>query len=247
MMGHTHALSGAAAWLALAPILSEHGMRMTPAQVAAGAIVCAGSALLPDLDHHDGTIANTYGPFTQVLCRGVAAVSGGHRHATHSFAFAIGAMFGANWLAEHAVKVWWGMLFLLVGLGLRGVGVRIAKSDHFSALFNAAIAAGVTLLLARLHFGGPGISYGWSGHYLEWAGLAVGIGCTMHILGDCLTPEGCPLFWPVQTHLEIPIVPRTDGRAEKWVVAPILTLAIIVLTFRTTAGTFATHWLQRPH
>src|SRR5215475_9986486 len=84
MMGHTHALAGAAAWLGVVPLLADHGMRMTPGQVLAGSVVCAGAALLPDLDHHDGSIANAFGPVTHVLCRFVAAVSGGHRHATHS-------------------------------------------------------------------------------------------------------------------------------------------------------------------
>src|SRR3954471_2883080 len=99
MMGHTHALAGATTWLAAVPLLAEHGMRMTPAEVVAGSVVCAGAGMLPDLDHHDGSIANAFGPVTRILCRGVAAVSGGHRHATHSLAFCLLAAFGADWFA----------------------------------------------------------------------------------------------------------------------------------------------------
>jgi membrane-bound metal-dependent hydrolase YbcI (DUF457 family) len=245
MMGHTHALSGCAVWLVSMPLLSHAGMHLNPGEVAAGAAVCAGAALLPDLDHHDGTIANTYGPFTKVLCRGVAAISGGHRHATHTIAFAIAMALGCDWLSQHAVKAWWVVLFLIVGLGLRGVGVQVPRSDHFSALLNAALAGGITFLLAHQHFGQPTIPLHVFGLTLDWAGLAVGLGCLIHTLGDCLTPEGCPLLWPAQFRIEVPLVPRTDGAAEKWVIAPLLTFGVIILAVRSAMGDVAVHWLTR--
>ncbi|MCW2948506.1 MAG: rane-bound metal-dependent hydrolase [Actinoallomurus sp.] len=242
MMGHTHALAGATAWLGTVPLLADHGMRMTPGQVVAGSVVCAGAGLLPDLDHHDGTIANAFGPVTRILCRGVAAVSGGHRHATHSLVFCVLALLGADWLAKHAVHAWWVMLFLLLGLGLRGIGIRVPEREHFNVLLNGAIAAGLTYVMAGMHFAGPGIDL--HGYVLGWAGLAVGLGSFVHVLTDCLTPEGCPVLWPIQTRFEIPVVPRTDGVMEKWVVTPILSLGMVVLAVRSAAGSFATHWLQ---
>jgi membrane-bound metal-dependent hydrolase YbcI (DUF457 family) len=242
MMGHTHALAGGAAWLGTVPLLADHGMRMTPGQVVAGSVVCAGAALLPDLDHHDGTIANALGPVTRILCRGVAAVSGGHRHATHSLVFCVLSAIGADWLAEHAVRAWWVMLFLLIGLGLRGIGIRVPEREHFNVVLNGAIAAGLTYVMAGMHFAGPGIDL--HGYTLGWAGLAVGLGSFVHVLTDCLTPAGCPVLWPVQARIEIPLVSRTDGVMEKWVVTPLLTLGIIILAIRSAAGSFATHWLQ---
>lgn len=242
MMGHTHALAGAAAWLAAAPFLAEHGMRMTPGQVTAGAVVCAGAALLPDLDHHDGTIANTFGPVTRILCKGVSLISGGHRHATHSLAFCVLMAVGADLLADHVVKAWWVMLFLLIGLGLRGIGIRVPEREHFDALLNAAIAGGLTYLMAGMHFAGPGI--GLHGFTLGWAGLAVGIGCLTHVITDSLTPDGCPVFWPIQYCVAVPVVPRTNGAVEKWVVTPLLTLGVVILAVRSAAGSFAVHWLQ---
>lgn len=244
MMGHTHALAGAAAWMGLAPFLAEYGMKMTPGQVAAGAVVCAGAAMLPDLDHHDGTIANTFGPLTRGLCKVVSVGSGGHRHATHSLLFCALMGLGADWLASHYVKAWWVLLFLIIGLGLRGIGIRIPEREHFDALLNGVIAAGLTFLMAGMHFAGPGIDVGIKGYTIGWAGLAVGVGCLTHVITDCMTPEGCPVLWPVQVRLGVPLVPRTDGAVEKWVFTPLLTLAIIILGFRSTAGTFATHWLQ---
>src|SRR5262249_58128556 len=90
-MGHTHAISGAALWLAaagtvdrFAPALASHGV----AETAAAALVCAGAAMLPDLDHPNSTVAHALGPVTHRLARGVARVSGGRRPATHPLAFA---------------------------------------------------------------------------------------------------------------------------------------------------------------
>jgi len=59
MMARSHALLGAAGWLAAAPVVSDaiHQPLDLPA-LAASTLVCAGAALLPDLDHHDGLIAN---------------------------------------------------------------------------------------------------------------------------------------------------------------------------------------------
>jgi membrane-bound metal-dependent hydrolase YbcI (DUF457 family) len=242
MMGHTHALAGAVAWLGVVPLLADYGMRMTPGEIVTGSIVCAGAALLPDLDHHDGSIANAFGPITRVLCKGVAAISGGHRHATHSLAFAIAACVSADMLATYFRPGWWVMLFLIIGLGLRGVGIHVPEREHFNVILNGAFAAGLTYLMVGMHFAGPGIDI--FGYTLGWAGLAVGLGCLSHMITDCLTPKGCPVFWPVQKHFEIPIVQRTDGVMEKWVVTPILTLGMVVLAVRSAAGGFAIHWLQ---
>src|SRR5262249_32650604 len=163
---------------------------------------------------HDGTIANAFGPVTRTLCKIVATVSGGHRHATHSLVFCVLAALGADLLATHVVQAWWVMLFLLVGLGLRGLGIRVPEPEPFNVVLNGAIAAGLTYLMAGMRFGGPGIDLHW--YVLGWAGLAVGLGSLAHVLTDCLTPEGCPVLWPIRTRFEIPIVPRTNGRVEKW-------------------------------
>ena len=55
----------------------------------------AGAALLPDLDHPGGTIANCFGPVSRAVARTVHRISGGHREATHSMLFAALA-FGAS-------------------------------------------------------------------------------------------------------------------------------------------------------
>ena len=236
MMGHTHALSGTAAWLAVVPLvtneslLHSYAVTLTPQQVAAGAVVSAGAALLPDIDHHDGSIANTYGPITQVLCKVVSKVSGGHRHATHSLAFAAVAGYATDFAATHAVHVWWVMLFFVIGLGLRGIGIGFQKSDYLTGVLNAFLAAAIVYLMRDLD--------------MRFIGYAVALGCVAHIVGDCLTPRGCPVFWPVQWSVEIPLIARTNGRSERWVVTPLLTLGIVILAVRSALGNEITTWLN---
>ena len=236
MMGHTHALSGAAAWLALTPVISDHSVlhqyavALSPTQIAAGTVVCAGAALLPDMDHHSGTIANTYGPITKVLCRIVAQISGGHRHATHSLAFAAAMGFGSFWLAIHQHDIWMGLLFLLIGLGLRGVGFGFDDKDHLTGLLNALLAGSLVYMMRDVD--------------MRFAGYAVGLGCLAHVVGDCLTPEGCPVVWPIPNRLGIPLVPRTDGKVELMVVTPMLTIAIVLLAAHSAFGDSATNWLH---
>ena len=54
MMGPTHALSGALAWLAAVPLLQSaevmqgHAVQLSAGQRAAGTVVCAGAAMLPE-------------------------------------------------------------------------------------------------------------------------------------------------------------------------------------------------------
>jgi membrane-bound metal-dependent hydrolase YbcI (DUF457 family) len=236
MMGYTHALSGTAAWLAALPLvtnehlLGSYAVALTPQQVAAGAVVCAGAALLPDIDHHDGTIANAYGPVSQLLCKGVSKISGGHRHATHSLAFAAGAGYATDWTATHAVQVWWVILFFVVGLGLRGIGIGFQKSDNLTGLMNALLAAAIVYLMRDLD--------------MRFVGYAVVLGCLAHVVGDCLTPRGCPVFWPVQWSVEIPLISRTNGKSERWVMAPLLTLGIVILAVRSAVGNEITTWLR---
>src|SRR5664279_2070383 len=79
MMGRSHAATGAAAVLLVAP------HQPWPVLVATAALGAA-AALLPDLDIESSTVSNSLGPITRLLSRGVALVSGGHRGGTHSLA-----------------------------------------------------------------------------------------------------------------------------------------------------------------
>jgi membrane-bound metal-dependent hydrolase YbcI (DUF457 family) len=77
MMGRSHAATGAAAVVLVAP-------HQPWPVLAAAATVGAAAALLPDLDIESSTVSNSLGPVTRLLSRVVALVSGGHRGGTHS-------------------------------------------------------------------------------------------------------------------------------------------------------------------
>ena len=95
MMGPSHAACGAAAWVALTGTYTVHladtslpvGLGLMPVGdpgVITGALICAGAALLPDMDHPGGTVARSLPPLSRWLARGVSRLGGGHRHGTHS-------------------------------------------------------------------------------------------------------------------------------------------------------------------
>src|SRR6266487_963532 len=152
MMARSHALLGAAGWLAAAPVVSDaiHQPLDLPA-LAASTLVCAGAALLPDLDHHDGLIANSLGPPTRLLARGVAAISGGHRHATHSLLFGLLAG-GLAWtLVRYAGRPAMLLLALLcAAFALRAVHLSDPVSERRLHWVPVALVAGaITYAEAR--------------------------------------------------------------------------------------------------
>ncbi|MBB6349275.1 metal-dependent hydrolase [Nonomuraea muscovyensis] len=236
MMGHTHAMTGAIAWLGLAPGLAALPMVMesnrfietgimvnalSPAELIAGALICAGAAMLPDLDHPSATIAQTFGPVTWVLSKAVNWMSGGHRGATHSLAFAVAIGFGAHWLASSYPIGRDIMVVLLIGLALRAIGIGIPGNKAGSALVNIGLTAGLYAVFLSL-----GVGY-------AWLGLAVGIGSFVHVVGDCMTEKGCPVLWPMSVKFLLPwkIGIKTGKKFEQKILAPVLSVAIIGLLF----------------
>src|SRR5437764_14775030 len=91
-MGINHATSGGAVWFAATatlPALSTDLYPLAPMGVLAGALVCAGAALLPDADHHSGTIAHSIPIVGRLAARTVEEASGGHRHGAHTLLAAV--------------------------------------------------------------------------------------------------------------------------------------------------------------
>ncbi|MBN6055263.1 metal-dependent hydrolase [Nonomuraea sp. RK-328] len=235
-MGHTHAMTGAIAWLGLAPTLAalpmltessrfiETGIManaLNPAEFIAGALICAGAAMLPDLDHPSATIAQTFGPVTWLLSKAVCWVSGGHRGATHSLVFAVALGLGAHWLAG-AYPIGRDILVvLLIGLALRAIGIGIPGNKMGSALINVGLTAGLYAVFLSL-----GVGY-------AWLGMAVALGCLIHVLGDCMTERGCPVLWPMSVKFVLPwkIGIKTGKKFEQKILAPVLSVAIIGLLF----------------
>ena len=61
MMGRTHALSGLVAGVAI----GQFGWHLDLAHLAVGAAVTAGAAVLPDIDHPDASVAESFGFVTE--------------------------------------------------------------------------------------------------------------------------------------------------------------------------------------
>ena len=75
MMGKSHATSGATVWLLGAAGVHALGFHPSIVGTAAGTLVCAGSALLPDLDHPASRASRSLGFVTTVLSLATASVS----------------------------------------------------------------------------------------------------------------------------------------------------------------------------
>jgi membrane-bound metal-dependent hydrolase YbcI (DUF457 family) len=219
MMGHTHTLSGAVGWLAAVPALAAANVPLGPVEVVAGMLVCAGAAMLPDLDHPSATIAQTFGPVTWVLSKGVHWLSGGHRKGTHSLLFAAAAGGGAWLLAEKTAQGRDVLIFLMIGLALRGIGFGVPGKRLTSAVMNALLTAGIMATFVIV-----GLEY-------HWLGVAIGLGCLIHVAGDCFTERGCPVFWPVGKKIRLPwrLGFQTGGVFEMRLLTPLFSLAAVGL------------------
>jgi len=215
-MGRTHALSGAAAWLAAAPVIVDAaGLPVGVAELLAGAAVAAGAAMLPDLDHPSAGIAGTLGPATRLLTRAVAAVAGGHRQATHSLAFALLTAAGAGLAVTHSPTAALVVAGVCVAFGVRALGPDELRDDPILDLELAAAAAAVTALVWAT-------VTTWS-----WLPYAVAVGCALHLAGDALTPRGVPLWWPLPTRIGAAVF--TTGSWAERAVQGVLALAVPLL------------------
>lgn len=224
-MSPTHALSGAAAFLAAAPWLHLG----SPAAVAVGAVCAAGAGLLPDLDHPSAAPARAFGPASWLLSRVIRAMSGGHRHATHSL-IGIAAFTTLAWWSTH--RGGWPLIVLmtlLAGLACRALLPR--GRDRKWTLDWADMSSTVTAVVA-----------GWVAWHLVGSGMdlyvvpwAVAVGCAAHIAGDMLTPQGCPVFWPLPKRYNVASI-TTDSWAETWLVVPALYAALGFIAVYTSYG-----------
>lgn len=211
MLGRTHALSGALAWAAVcaaAPMLGER-----PGWPAAliGLVSTAGAALLPDLDHPDATIARTFGPLSKALAAFVYRVSGGHRHATHSLAFA----------ALLPLALW----PLVLGFG---TWVALPLLGCLTAFALRALHAPTALLLVSI-LTVCGAAWFGLGRDVGWLPLSVAAGILAHLVGDCLTDRGCPLLWPRRRRYMLALISRTGNGVERFLFAPVFGVATIAL------------------
>jgi len=192
MMGTSHAISGAAAWVAVSatavPALGLYPLQ--PSAVVLGSLVCAGAALLPDADHHNATIAHSVPVAGRVAAGAVGALSGGHRHGAHSLLAVIAviaATAGLSFLTwtpegwDHPLQI--GSAAAVAACTAFAVKVlKLVKGWPLAWLVGLLMAGGVLL---------------WAPDQFAWLPVCVGLGFGVHLLGDALTIEGVPFLWPL--------------------------------------------------
>lgn len=105
MMGHTHALFGAAALVVAAPWIAPQPPSNALLALYTGAAVAG--ALAPDLDAEDSTILRRLGPFGGLTKIGLKLLGVKHRGVLHSglalIAVTVGAVVIGGWLGDRGV------------------------------------------------------------------------------------------------------------------------------------------------
>lgn len=227
MLGRDHAISGGVAFAVIAPF----AVHLTAAQLAAGTVLTAGAALLPDFDEPHSTIARSAGFLTRGFAHAVRFAARGHRRGTHSLpgaavfaALAWGAVLVSDTVIGRAWLVFW--LALMLACVLRFLpGVHGHWAD----------AAGLGLAI--------GLAYWHPGLVLVPACVTLGV--LAHLVGDMATHGGCPLLWPFskRSFHDTPWAFTTGKFFESRVAFPVLAagLAAALLWDTGSVGWLAAH------
>lgn len=248
MLGVSHATSGAALGLAVAGYAPQVlGIEPAAGTVVTFAAVCAGAALLPDLDHPSSTATKHFTAasfLASIVVRPQSGLvyrltrarrdtgKGTHRGLTHTVVGA--ALLG---LTINLASARWGppvligTLFVCLALAIKGLDAIVPGPPSL------VIAAGLTFAVEQYV---PGGTAGTAG----WLGTAVTLGMIVHSVGDAITESAAPLLWrlPIRHRRWYPVGSprpmrfRTGGRVEAWLVAPALTVATFVLAMLVVPG-----------
>ena len=212
-MGRSHLMLGGAGFLAAGvPLLALCGRSLSVEEMAAGTIVCAGAAMLPDLDHPAATCARSLGPVTAVLSRIVNKAFGGHRQGTHSLLFIALAGFLSALLLNISSGPW---VALFICFFFSSLVVRTLTETRgiISAALSVLVAATLITIAPNQ----------------EWIFLSIVLGCLLHDVGDVITPEGVPPLWPIsKMRVSVPVVGHT-GDWREGLIAGVCGIALCVL------------------
>lgn len=235
------------------------------------AITMTGAAMIPDLDNSTSRAKNDLGIFGVILSSIFRATSvivqttvrtkrddaepNPHRGFWHTIPAALILGFGAYLLTRiHSGNISvpfygeanWGTLsaliitFLLTHLTLSTLAKEFMDKIKKSAVVGEIVAFVITLSLTLLLFVNlPKDVDFW------WLGVSIALGMFVHILGDCFTTAGCPIFFPLTgfikgkfwwttrfTHM------KAGGAAEKMLVIPLCVIAIVVALGKIVLGLF---------
>lgn len=216
MLAVNHAMTGAAGWLAVGPLLAP---TLGTTEMAAATVVAAGASLAPDLDHPGSTVSRSLGVVSQTAAAGVGLVSGGHRMLTHSLLFVAAVWVAATW----TIATWGASAAALLAAVPVAIGLPLlARRMPFFLSTPAAFLLAVGLWWT--------INAGHLDH--SWVVAAVTVGVLLHTIpGDLLTPSGVPLLAPFsRRRFAIPLF-RTGSPIET-IVGVAITVAAVLLAVR---------------
>lgn len=260
MMAPGHSLTGAVAGLGTAALANACGIPISTTGAFLASALCAGAALLPDIDHPGATVSKSFGPASMALSRTLNAFSakvyddtctpldedrdGGHRGLTHTWPFAV----TVGGLVAAVIAIWGRpavlvTLFVFLSLAIRGLLPDVVRDAEYAPgarrrsqmrgwIGISALSGALTWLTASWL---PADDIG------AWLGVVVGLGCLVHCWGDSLTLMGCPWLWPIPIMGQrwYPIgAPeflrfRAGGTAERVVVAVLVFPALLALVLAT--------------
>lgn len=221
MMGPSHAMSGAAVWLAGSAAYSQ--VTQTPPSLPIlimGTVIMAGAALWPDFDSYSSTVVKSFGIFGRLFYYLVNAVSiffynltktrydgdkeNGHRTLLHTGLMAVvfGGLISLATLSTGVLEIWgnsytWGQFF---GLIIMGISLNLALAGLFEPVRKVRRKFGPYLIILA----SVGITFAFAKIVPEandtyaWIGIAAGGGALVHIFGDLITKMGVPLLWPLK-------------------------------------------------
>jgi hypothetical protein len=123
------------------------------------------------------------------------------------------------------------MMFLLSAFAFRGLNLVLPKtSSAFKGIVVILQAAALTFVMAKFIVPLDGHHTWW------WLGFAGALGCIAHLLGDTLTPEGVPWFYPSRVRLSLPIVAHTGNVLERAIIGPLMTFGVFYSSYLYAHG-----------
>ena len=190
MMGTSHAISGAAAWCAVTLIAPSMGWaHIDPIGVLTGAAVCAGAALLPDMDHPSSTVAAGL-PGGRIIAGAVGGLTGGHRKGMHSLVAVLAIMLASialsliTWTPEG-----WETTLALGPAIAAAICISVGtKCIRFAKTWGTSWLVGIASSAAMMWF---------FPDEFGWLPACIGVGYLAHLIGDTLTTGGVPWLWPI--------------------------------------------------
>jgi len=244
MMGANHAITGAAAWVAVTASMPEFTsglLPLGPVGVFTGAIVCAGAALLPDADHHNGTIAHSVPVVGSVITGAIGQMAGGHRQGLHSLLATGGVL---------ALSLVLGLVQMSTELfGQIPIGAAVATMALVAFATKALkLTSGSWVLPWIVGFLTAAFIVLFAPTEVNWLPVAITLGFVVHLAGDMLTIGGVPVLWPWKPkppywwqntpvlkwiwqkngYFALPILGKT-GSVREWLLGSAVTLYVAVI------------------